>query len=260
MGLLERIKNVIRSNLSDLLDRAEDPDKMIGLLIEDMEGNLRQARAQIAQMTGEKNHFQRRYVDLREQIGKWEGKARIALKFDNDALAREALAKKLDLEERAERLRRQIVEIQETLDDLRRSADSLKSKIENARQKRQELRLQRRRDDALRAINRSHDSLRRAGMEPGGSAMEAIDDAILRARGDAESAEEVRRALYESRFEAFETNGRVDAALDEMKRRLAREGEPAQPQPSRDETAQDGQSNHDDGEGNAGSGPEGQQP
>jgi len=221
MGLLERIKNVVRSNLSDFLDRAEDPDKMIGLLIQDMEANLRQARAQIAQMTGEKNHFQRRYRELADQIEKWEGKARIALNFGNEPLAREALAKKLDLDERAGRLRRQIADIQQTIDDLRLNADSLQSKIDNARQKRQELRLQRKREEALRAIERSHDAIRRAGLEGASVARgETIDEAILRAQSGAESAEELRRALYENRFEQLEQTGKIDQALEELKRRM----------------------------------------
>jgi phage shock protein A len=221
MGLLERIKNVVRSNLSDFLDRAEDPDKMIGLLIEDMETNLRQARAQIAQMTGEKGHFQRRYRELADQIEKWEGKARIALNFGNESLAREALVKKLDLDERAGRLRGQIGDVQRTIDDLRLNTDSLQSKIDNARQKRQELRLQQKREQALRAINRSHDAIRRAGLNADAIARgESIDEAILRAQSGAESAEELRRTLYENRFEQLQQTGKIDQAMEELKRRM----------------------------------------
>lgn len=226
MGLLERIKNVVRSNLSDFLERAEDPDKMIGLLIDDMETNLRQARAQIAQMTGEKNHFQRRFREQTDEIDKWDGKARIALKFGNEPLAREALAKKLDLDGRAGSLREQIREIEQTIDDLRLSADSLRSKIENARQKRQELRLQRKREAALQSINASYDALRRVGADPAkGDGTEAVEEAILRAKGAAESADELRQTLYDNRFEKMEREGAVEEALEQLREKVSAEKE-----------------------------------
>jgi phage shock protein A len=96
MGIMDRLSRLLRANINDALDRAEDPEKMLDQILRDMQGNIQTAREQVANMIAQEKELE---ADLREAeklSGEWQEKARRAVAAGKDDLAREALRRKHD--------------------------------------------------------------------------------------------------------------------------------------------------------------------
>ena len=91
MGILSRLSTMIRSNLNDLIARAENPEKMLNQIIEDMRGQLAQAKQEVAVAIADERKLRRQVQDERDQKTDWERRAKLALREGRDDLARQAL-------------------------------------------------------------------------------------------------------------------------------------------------------------------------
>lgn len=94
MSIFSRLSDIINSNLNSILDRAEDPEKMIRLIIQEMEETLVEVRSSSARVIADKKDVQRRLGRLRNDADDWEAKARLAVGKNREDLARAALAEK----------------------------------------------------------------------------------------------------------------------------------------------------------------------
>ena len=91
MGIFSRLNTVIKSNLNSLVDKAEDPEKLIGQTVIDMKAELKRAKRELVTTLGTSKRLDKEADELEEELGDWERKAVLALKTGDDDLAREAL-------------------------------------------------------------------------------------------------------------------------------------------------------------------------
>ena len=107
MGLFRRLADVIKSNLNDLIDKAEDPEKMLKQIIEELNQDLLQVKTQVASAIATEKQLYTKYKQFSTEAEKWEQKASIAVDKGEDDLAREALQRKVSNEQTANRFRAQ---------------------------------------------------------------------------------------------------------------------------------------------------------
>src|SRR6187401_2304463 len=101
MGIIDRISQLTRANINDMLDRAEDPEKMLNQILRDMETNIRQAREQVALMIAHEKEIEIDLAATQKLSSEWGAKAKRAVDAGKDDLAREALRRKRDNDENA---------------------------------------------------------------------------------------------------------------------------------------------------------------
>jgi len=98
MGILGRLSSLVKSNVNDVIDSMQDPAKEIDQMVRDMEDSARQAKTEVGQGMAEGKRLRRRITDIDAEIGEWQRKAEVAVRAGDDALAKEALRRKVEKE------------------------------------------------------------------------------------------------------------------------------------------------------------------
>lgn len=133
MSIFSRMTDIINSNLNALLDKAEDPEKMVRLIIQEMEETLVEVRTTSARTIADKKELARRRDWLKEEAGEWERKAEVAIRKGRDDLARAALVERNKASESTESAARELQLLEETLAKLSEDTGALQNKIKDAK-------------------------------------------------------------------------------------------------------------------------------
>lgn len=133
MGIFSRFSDIVNSNLNALLDKAEDPEKMVRLIIQEMEDTLVEVRSSSAKTIAEKKELQRLVTRLNEETADWQAKAELALSKDRDDLARAALIERQKAEEQAAAVSRDIANLDEHISKLQDEVAQLQEKLADAK-------------------------------------------------------------------------------------------------------------------------------
>lgn len=160
MRIMDRISIVLKANIHDMLDRAEDPEKMLSQLIRDMEDTYKSAESQVAESMALEKKLEREYLAAQALVEQALAQATQAVEQGRDDLARTALAVKLQREQRVARLKDELEAQSEAVMSLRSQLNALLARIEDARQQKAALLARQKRLEAEQTIRRSVSELR----------------------------------------------------------------------------------------------------
>ena len=135
MGLLSRMSDIVQANINAILDKAEDPLKVIKLLVQEMEETLVELRSVAAKNLADKKQLQRKVDKLQEQARAWQGKASLAMEKDREDLARAALVEKHQSQQQVSALQAELTIVEESLNKLQADSGKLQEKLLEARTK-----------------------------------------------------------------------------------------------------------------------------
>jgi phage shock protein A len=223
MGILDRMSRLIRANVNDMIDKAEDPEKMLNELLREMQAGIREARQQVANMIAQEKQLEAELAEANSDAREWERKAEMALQRGHEDLAREALRRKRDDEEIATVYATQLASQQEMVEKLRSQMKVLERKYDEAESKRDILIARHRRAQAQKRLTETFSTL------PDMSAMgelERMEKRIVTEEARADAMQELEQDNIEWQFAELESDADVEDELLALKARISGE-EPA---------------------------------
>ena len=137
MGIFSRFSDIVNSNINAILDKAEDPEKIVRLMIQEMEDTLVEVRSAAARAIADRKEISRKLETLEREAGDWQDKAELALDKDREDLARAALAEKALVTRTAEGVRAERDAVDEGLERLSSDIASLEAKLADAKSRQQ---------------------------------------------------------------------------------------------------------------------------
>jgi phage shock protein A len=222
MGLLDRVSTLMRANLNDLLDRAEDPEKVIQQLLRDMNNQLMQVKTQVAASIADEKRLHQRFQENQAKADDWERKAEIALDRGEDELAKEALSRRNSFHESALGFEEQWKEQSAQVATLKEALRDLERKIGDAEARKDLLIARSRRAKAETNIR---ETMAGIGRNSATSEFARMEDRVSEQEARAKAASELDSDTLESRFAALEQDTSLDTDLAALKaRRAARLG------------------------------------
>ena len=214
MGLLDRLTRLIRSNINDLIARAENPEKMLIQIIEDMRRQLAQAKQEVAVAIADERKLRAQFDESRSTAEEWERRARLAIREGRDDLARQALMRGQEHAQHARDLEAQWRNHRDETEKLKSSLRQLNAKIEEAKRKKNLLIAKQKRAEAQKRIHDTMQGLQdKSAFRAFDQMTEKIEEAERRAVASAEVTEELTGDTLVSEFKALEAGG--DAAVDD---------------------------------------------
>ena len=135
MAIFERISDLIKANINDLIDKAEDPEKMLKQIIIDMEDQLRKATQGLGTAMGSLNQVKKQLDNAKEQSNEWQNKAKACLEQGNEELAKKALENKVNQDKMVAQYQEMSTAMEAQVNEIKSQIDVLKQKLEEARSK-----------------------------------------------------------------------------------------------------------------------------
>ena len=139
MGMFSRINDIVQSNLNAMLDKAEDPEKIIRLIIQEMEETLVEVRTDAARYLADQKTLARHMASAEKDINGWQDKAQLAMNNDKEELAKAALVEKQKYVAKLSQLEQQQVQLAEIIEKIQVDTGRLNSKLNEAKQKQKSL-------------------------------------------------------------------------------------------------------------------------
>ena len=215
MGIFSRMGDIINANLNAALEKAEDPEKMIRLMIQEMEDTLVEVRSATAKCIAEKKERTRLLKRLEEQRTDWARKAEMAIEKDREDLARAALAEKTALADRIGYLNEELAQYTDQLDKYDSDIGKLQAKLTDARNRQRAL-VMRHRSASYQLKTRKH--LHNDKIDEMLNRFDSAEQRIEHIESEAEALEMGRKGqALESEFRKLERDERVEAELAELK-------------------------------------------
>ena len=214
MGLFDRLSTMLRSNINDLISRAENPEKMLNQLILDMKTQLAKAKQQVASAIADEKKLQSDAEALKKQAEDWERRAMMAVQEGRDDLAKQALGRYNEQLQSAQQLHETWVRHKAETEQLKLSLRQLNDKIEEAKRKKNILVARSKRAEAQQRIQETMSGLSdKSAFESFERMAEKIEATERKALAAAELNEEVSGDLLARQFEALEYKGSSDQQL-----------------------------------------------
>lgn len=135
MGMFSRINDIVQANLNAMLDKAEDPEKIIRMIIQEMEETLVEVRSDAARFIAEQKTLNRQLLAANKEVDNWQRKAQLAMDNDKESLAKAALVEKHKYVDKAAVLNEQLTQLSESIEKLQIDTARLNEKMAEAKQK-----------------------------------------------------------------------------------------------------------------------------
>jgi len=222
MGIFSRFSDIVNSNINSLLEKAEDPEKMVRLIIQEMEDTLVEVRSAAARAIADRKQMERRLAEARREGDDWANKAELAVRKGRDDLARAALAEKTQAEQRVAGLEEQHAQVEEALARLNDDMARLQEKLADAKARQKAMLVRHRTAGHQLEMRRQIHETR-------------IDDALVRferferkledVEGRVESYDMGQRKDLGREFVSLESEESVEAELAALKKRVGGESQ-----------------------------------
>jgi phage shock protein A len=221
MGIFARLARLIKSNLNDLISRAEDPEKMLNQIVIDMNAQLIEAKKQVASSIADEKRLAKQAEQEAASAAEWERRAMMAVRASDDNLAKEGLARKKEHAALAEQYKQQWQKQKQSVDQLKLALRALNSKIEEAKRKKNLLIARKKRAEAQKQIQETMSGLRNASAFEAFDQMEGrINQMEAEAEAGAEIAEEYSGDVLATKFAQLEQTAGADEDLEALKRKM----------------------------------------
>jgi len=217
MGVFSRLSDIVNSNLNAMLDRAEDPQKIVRLIIQEMEETLVEVRTRAARSIAERKDVERKRAEFQKRVGDWEQKAEFAIEKGREDLARGAISARRKAQEMVELLDEELDAITRTTEKTSDDLEKLQSKLKEAKAKQRSLEMRHAtaRDGAR--INRMvHDDK----IEDALARFDRYESRISELEGEAESWSLGKPKTLEDEFADLEYEDKVHDELQRLKQRI----------------------------------------
>ena len=218
MALLERVSTLIRANLNDLIEKAEDPEKMIKQVILDMQNQLLQVKTQVAIAIADQHLLEKKQKENDEKTQEWMRKAEMAVGKKEDDLARAALHRVESYREMTGGFTQQVTDQKAQVESLKTALRQLEQKLTEAQAKADLLIAQHRR---ARAVGKAHDARLAIGDGSKSAAFDRLKHRVTHNEAVAQAKSELGVEEVDDRFTAMEKADRVEALLAELKSKQA---------------------------------------
>jgi phage shock protein A len=219
--LFKRINDVISANINDLIDRVEDPERMIKQIIREMEENISKAREGVVDSIAGEKQLQKELESNQKQSAEWLAKAETALLNNNDELARSALARKKEHDNICKVLEPSWESAKNTSEKLKAQLKALEAKLEEAKRKRSSLVARQHAAEARQQMDKTLSNFE-AGIKAQ-SKFQRMEDRVTEMEARTEAMEELRddRTQLEKDFLDMEIHAEIDDELQKLKQKIS---------------------------------------
>ncbi len=224
MGIFTRFRDIISSNINAMLDRAEDPEKLIKLMIREMEDTLVEIKAACAGAMASSKKVQRQLQTIENRVNYWEEKAELAVSKSRDDLAREALIEKRRYTSRTEGLENELSEhemlIEKYQDDIRQLEEKLKSARDKQRM------LVQRHIHASRK-RKAQEEIRRVDSTEAMMKFDELQNRIEHMEAEADLVNYGKKSSLEDEIDRLSVDDEIEKELQALKKPAAKKDESA---------------------------------
>ena len=214
MGIFTRFRDIVNSNINAMLDNAEDPEKMIRLMISEMEDTLVEIKASCAGVMANAKKVERQMADARSREADWGGKASLAVSKGRDDLAREALVEKRRNTQRIESLELELKELNALVEKYKSHIRQLEDKLRAAREKQRVL-VQR--HIHARKNRRAQEEIRRIDSSEALMRFDQFEGRIERMESDADLVNFGKKPTLEEKIDDLLLDDDIEKELETLK-------------------------------------------
>jgi len=214
MGIFTRFRDIVSSNINAMLDKAEDPEKLIKLMIREMEDTLVELKASCAGVMAGSKKLERNIDEVKDRVEYWAEKAPLAVRKGRDDLAREALVQKRKYAERAADLETELKEHEILIDEYQNDIRQLEDKLAGAREKQRML--VQRHIHATRK-RKAQEEIRRVESSDAIYRFDDLENRIERMEAEADLVNYGKKGSLESEFEQLDQDDEIEKELNELK-------------------------------------------
>jgi phage shock protein A len=223
MGIFSRMSDIINSNINALLDSAEDPEKMIRLIIQEMEDTLVEVRSSSARVLADRKTAERKRGQIALEAAGWEEKAKLAISKGREDLARAALQEKRIIEQELESVGAELTATDDHIDQLNEEISQLQQKLSDAKAKQKALLMRSKTVESRMAVKRQ---VNRSELDQAFNKFDKFERRMDNLEGELEAMDLGREGGLAAEIEALQQDEWLSEELDRLRESMAQEKGP----------------------------------
>ncbi|MEL0037843.1 MAG: phage shock protein PspA [Halieaceae bacterium] len=223
MGIFSRMSDIINSNINALLDSAEDPEKMIRLIIQEMEDTLVEVRSSSARVLADRKTAERKRGQIALEAAGWEEKAKLAISKGREDLARAALQEKRIIEQELEAVGAELTATDDHIDQLNEEISQLQQKLSDAKAKQKALLMRSKTVESRMAVKRQ---VNRSELDQAFNKFDKFERRMDNLEGELEAMDLGREGGLAAEIEALQEDEWLSEELDRLRESMAQEKGP----------------------------------